>query len=94
MLYWKFTLGLFDDPYVDPDRADRVVGSEENAQLALKRLTKRSHCSRTRQYRPVETEKVSNDRSHCPNANRSLLGGYSGVPMRDVTVLMELRQRS
>jgi hypothetical protein len=25
----KFRLGLFDDPYVDEDEAERVVGSED-----------------------------------------------------------------
>ena len=35
MLRWKFEMGLFDDPYVDPDEADRIVGSEKNAKLAL-----------------------------------------------------------
>jgi beta-glucosidase len=35
MLFWKFKLGLFDDPYVDPDEAERVVGCENNRKLAL-----------------------------------------------------------
>src|SRR5688500_11183105 len=35
MLEWKFRLGLFDDPYVDPNRAARIVGSAENRALAL-----------------------------------------------------------
>ena len=35
MLYWKFKLGLFDDPYVDPDEAERVVGCDEHRKLAL-----------------------------------------------------------
>ena len=35
MLYWKFRMGLFDDPYVDPAIAERIVGSAANAQLAL-----------------------------------------------------------
>ncbi|MBO1419307.1 glycoside hydrolase family 3 protein [Streptomyces sp. FH025] len=29
----KFRLGLFDDPYVDPDEAERVVGSVEGREL-------------------------------------------------------------
>ena len=28
-------MGLFDDPYVDPDEAERVVGCEANRALAL-----------------------------------------------------------
>jgi beta-glucosidase len=35
MLFWKFQLGLFDDPYVDPDEADRVVGCDAHRELAL-----------------------------------------------------------
>ena len=35
MLYWKFVLGLFDDPYVDPEVAAKVVGSDANRELAL-----------------------------------------------------------
>jgi beta-glucosidase len=29
LLAAKFALGLFDDPYTDPDRADRIVGSAQ-----------------------------------------------------------------
>src|SRR5690349_6481465 len=35
MLAAKFALGLFDDPYVDPDEADRVVGSDAHRDLSL-----------------------------------------------------------
>ncbi|MFC7876559.1 glycoside hydrolase family 3 protein [Isoptericola sp. NPDC057391] len=33
VLTQKFELGLFEDPYVDPDRADRVVGHRAHARL-------------------------------------------------------------
>ncbi len=35
MLVWKFRMGLFDDPYVDPEEAERVVGCEAHRELAL-----------------------------------------------------------
>ena len=35
LLYWKFAFGLFEDPYVDPDAADRIVGSTANREPAL-----------------------------------------------------------
>ena len=35
MLFWKFGMGLFDDLDVNPDEAERVVGSEGNRELAL-----------------------------------------------------------
>ena len=28
MLLWKFKMGLFDDPYVDPNEAEAIVGCE------------------------------------------------------------------
>src|SRR5215813_5698579 len=34
MLFWKFEMGLFDDPFVDPGEAERFVGSPKNAELA------------------------------------------------------------
>ena len=33
MLLWKFKMGLFDDPYVDPDDATRVVGAPDHREL-------------------------------------------------------------
>ena len=35
LLRAKFRLGLFDDPYVDPDEAERVVRNRRTATLAL-----------------------------------------------------------
>jgi beta-glucosidase len=32
-LRWHFKLGLFENPYVDPDEAGKIVGSEKNRQL-------------------------------------------------------------
>ncbi|MDP4097321.1 glycoside hydrolase family 3 C-terminal domain-containing protein [Paenibacillus sp. P96] len=34
VLNLKFTLGLFDHPYVDPDRAEKVIGAEQHIRLA------------------------------------------------------------
>src|SRR5450432_4901207 len=28
MLFWKFKMGLFDDPFVNPGEAEEIVGSE------------------------------------------------------------------
>src|SRR5580658_4738178 len=35
MLFWKFKMGLFENPYVDPSEAERVVSSAAHCQLAL-----------------------------------------------------------
>jgi beta-glucosidase len=36
MLVTKFKLGMFDNPYIDPDKASKYIGSEENMTLANK----------------------------------------------------------
>lgn len=36
VLVLKFKLGLFDRPYVDPERAEQVIGQSEHVQLARK----------------------------------------------------------
>jgi beta-glucosidase len=88
MLYWKFQMGLFEDPYVDPDEADRVVGCEAHRELALQAaretitLLKNDH-----HLAPLDPAKLKTIAVIGPNANRPLLGGYSGAPKQNVTVL-------
>jgi beta-glucosidase len=87
MLFWKFEMGLFDDPYVNPDEAARVVGSEANRERAL--LAAREAITLLRNEGntvPLDLNRVKTIAVIGPNAHRSLLGGYSGVPKHDVTV--------
>ena len=91
MLYWKFKLGLFDDPYVDPEEAARVVGCDANRQLALQAaretITLLKNENNLAPLNPSRTGGMKTIAVIGPNANRSLLGGYSGVPNHNVTVL-------
>ena len=89
MLFWKFEMGLFDEPYVDPDEAERVVGCDDRiATWPSPPRTKPSRSSRTTTTSPRSTSsKIKTIAVIGPNADRSLLGGYSGVPKHDVTVL-------
>ena len=94
MLFWKFQMGLFDDPYVDPDEAERVVGCEANAELALKAARESITLLRNEgNLLPLHPDGIKTIAVIGPNADRSLLGGYSGVPKRDVTVLEGIRAR-
>ncbi len=95
MLFWKFEMGLFDDPYVDPDEADRVVGCDVHRELALTAarqaitlLKNESHTA------PLDLGKIKSIAVIGPNAHRSLLGGYSGVPKHEVTVLDGIREKA
>jgi beta-glucosidase len=92
MLGAKFALGLFDDPYVDPDEADRIVGGDEHRQLALQAARETiTLLKNDGDLLPLDLRSVNTIAVIGPNANRSLLGGYSGVPKHDVTVLQGIR---
>lgn len=94
MLRCKFQMGLFDDPYVDPDEAGRIVGCEEHGQLALQGAREAiTLLKNENQLLPLSLEKIQTIAVIGPNGHRSLLGGYSGVPKHNVTVLDGIRQR-
>jgi len=88
MLLWKFKMGLFDNPYVDPDEAARVVGCDANRKLALRAARETiTLLKNENNIAPLNPAKLKTIAVIGPNANRSLLGGYSGVPKHNVTVL-------
>ncbi len=94
MLYWKFKMGLFDDPYVDPDEADRIVASDANRALALKAAREAiTLLKNDGNVVPLSLKNIKKIAVVGPNANRSLNGGYSGVPKYDVTVLDGIKAR-
>jgi beta-glucosidase len=94
MLLWKFKLGLFDDPYVDPDEADRIVGSDQNRNLALQGARETiTLLKNDGNVVPVNLNSIRKIAVIGPNANRSLLGGYSGVPKHNSTVLEGIKAR-
>ncbi len=94
MLLWKFKLGLFDDPYVDPAEAERIVGCDDHRQLA--RQSAREVITMLKNeggLAPLDLSKYRTIAVIGPNANRTLLGGYSGVPKHEVTVLEGIKER-
>ncbi|HYW70478.1 MAG TPA: glycoside hydrolase family 3 N-terminal domain-containing protein [Pyrinomonadaceae bacterium] len=94
MLFWKFKLGLFDDPYVDPDQAERIVGCEENRALALAAARETiTLLKNENNLAPLDLSKIKTIAVIGPNADRSLLGGYSGVPKQEVSVLQGIKAK-
>lgn len=88
MLEWKFKMGLFDDPYVDPNEAERVVGCEEHRALALQAARETiTLLKNENNLVPLDASKLKTMAVIGPNAHRPLLGGYSGLPKHNVTVL-------
>jgi beta-glucosidase len=94
MLHAKFQLGLFDDPYVDPAAADALVGCDEHRQLALQAARQTvTLLKNENNLAPFSLDKIKTIAVIGPNANRSMLGGYSGLPKHDVSVLAGIQAR-
>jgi len=94
MLFWKFKLGLFDDPYVDPDEAESIVGCDDHRQLALQAARETiTLLKNENSVAPLDLNKIKTIAVIGPNANRTLLGGYSGVPKQEITVLEGIKAR-
>ncbi len=88
MLLWKFKLGLFDDPYVDPNEADRVVACDANRKLALQAAREViTLLKNDNNLLPLNLNSIKSIAVIGPNAKHSLLGGYSGVPKHNISVL-------
>jgi len=95
MLYWKFRMGLFDDPYVNAEEADRVVGCDEHRVLALDAARQTiTLLKNENNLAPLALDRYKTIAVIGPNADRQLLGGYSGVPKHNVTVLQGIKDKT
>jgi beta-glucosidase len=87
-------MGLFDDPYVNPDEAERVVGSDKNREVALQAAREViTLLKNENNLAPLNQHKLKTIAVIGPNAHRSLLGGYSGMPKHNVTVLEGIKAK-
>jgi beta-glucosidase len=94
MLRAKFRLGLFERPYVDPDAADRIVREPAHRALAYEAASKTiTLLQNDFGLLPIDTSKVRTLAVIGPNADRLMLGGYSGAPLHASTVLEGIRER-
>jgi beta-glucosidase len=94
MLFWKFEMGLFDDPYVDPAEAEQVVGCDDHRKLALTAAQEAITLLKNENgIAPLDLNKIKSIAVIGPNAHRGLLGGYSGVPKHNVTVLDGIKEK-
>jgi beta-glucosidase len=94
MLFWKFKLGLFENPYVDPEEAERSVGSDAHRQLALQGARETITLLKNEEHLlPLNPNKLKTIAVIGPNADRELLGGYSGRPNYFNSVLEGIRAK-
>jgi beta-glucosidase len=94
MLRAKFRLGLFDNPYVDPAAAERIVREPSHRDLAFEAAQKTiTLLKNDRGALPLDPASIRTIAVIGPNADRVMLGGYSGVPLHASTVLQAIRDR-
>ena len=94
MLECKIRMGLFEDPYVDPEEAERLVGCDAHRDLALQAARETITLLKNENgAAPLNLDTIKMIAVIGPNANRSLLGGYSGIPKHNITVLDGIRAR-
>jgi beta-glucosidase len=95
LLLWKFRLGLFEDPYVDPNAAERIVGCDDHRKLALQAARETITLLQNKgAVVPLNPGKIRTLAVIGPNADRELLGGYSGKPRNFTTLLQGIRNRA
>jgi beta-glucosidase len=74
----KFKLGLFDDPYVSPEKAEKINRSEENINLALRAAEEAIVLLKNRNnILPLDKSKYKKIAVIGPQANHVVYGGYS-----------------
>lgn len=89
ILYQKFQLGLFENPFVDVDRAVKMSDTADDRKLAAE-AARRSIVLLKNQNDtlPIDKSKLKSIAVIGPNANRAHLGGYTDPnPPRTVSIL-------
>ena len=90
----KFRLGLFDDPYVDPDYAEKITNSPEHRKLAVEAARKVIVLLKNdKNLLPLDLTKLKTIAVIGPNAADVHLGGYSRDPLHGVSVLDGIRAK-
>ena len=94
LLRAKFELGLFENPLVDPDAADRLSGADSSRKLALDAARQAiTLLKNDKGLLPLATDRLSRVAVIGPHAAEVLLGGYSTTPRHTVSILEGIRTR-
>jgi beta-glucosidase len=93
----KFRLGLFENPYVDPDYAQKITNSSEHKELALKVAQEGIVLLKNdKNLLPLDLKKLKTIAVIGPNAGDVHLGGYSRDPGpgNQISILDGIRKRA
>jgi beta-glucosidase len=91
----KFQLGLFENPFVEEERAVSITNSAEHRALALEAAQKAIVLLKNEGgLLPLNKSRFRSLAVIGPNAAALRLGGYSGIPNHRVTVLEGIREKA
>ena len=94
MLTVKFKLGLFDNPYLDVNKALEQANKKESKALALKAAQESIVLLKNdKNTLPLSTAKYKKIAVIGPNADFAYLGGYSGTPLYNVSILDGIKNK-
>jgi beta-glucosidase len=94
ILHAKFQLGLFEDPYVDPDYAEKICRRPEDRALALKAAHEAIILLKNQNsILPLNLAKLKSIAIIGPNAAIVRLGGYSSAPAYTVSILDGIKKK-
>jgi beta-glucosidase len=94
VLISKFRLGLFEHPYVDVEKAEAINGCEAHRQVAYRAATESMVLLKNdNNFLPLDKNKVKTIALIGPNADRCILGGYSGAPRDTISPLRAIREK-
>jgi beta-glucosidase len=90
----KFLLGLFENPYVDPERTVSVTNSPAHRELAAE-AARRSIVllKNEKNLLPLNRASIKSIAVIGPNADRAHLGGYSDNPGRGISVVQGITDK-
>jgi beta-glucosidase len=94
LLREKFELGLFEEPLVDPAKADEISGAAATRPLALEAARQAIILLQNKGgLLPLNPDKVQRLAVIGPHSAEVMLGCYSGVPRHSVSILEGIRNR-
>jgi len=94
ILIEKFRLGLFDNPYVNSQKAEQFVGCEANREVAYKAAAESMVLLKNeKDFLPLNKDEIKTIAFIGPNADRCILGGYSSTPKQCISPLKAIKEK-
>lgn len=91
-LRYRFLAGLFDDPYADADYAEELTGNAAARKLAERAAEKAVILLKNEDnLLPLKLDELKKIAIIGPNANETILGGYTDKPKQTVSILDGVR---